>query len=209
MLYLGKIWNTTGVFVLLRIGKSIKNMNLANRITLFRVVAICPMLIFLSFATKLSCFLACVFFVLAAISDFMDGYIARTQGQVTTFGKFLDPLADKLLICTALIELTALGFIPSWIVIIIIIREFLITGLRAVALDYGIVLAADTFGKWKTTFQISALIPLLLHYPYFGIPVHEIGIILLYIALFFTVLSGVNYCKSVYLEVANDKAKNL
>lgn len=184
-------------------------MNLANRITLFRVIAIIPMLICLSFATKLMCFFACLFFVLAAISDFMDGYIARTHGQVTNFGKFLDPLADKFLICTALIELTALGFVPSWVVIIIVVRELMITGLRAVALDYGIVLAADTYGKWKTGFQIAALIPLLLHFPYFGIPLHEIGIILLYIALFFTILSGVNYCKNIYLEVAKEEGEEV
>ena len=143
--------------------------------------------------------------MLAAASDFFDGYIARKTGQITTLGKFLDPLADKLLICTVLIEMTALGWVPSWIVNVIVVRELAVTGLRAVAVDHGIVIAADTFGKWKTMFQVFAITPLVLHYPYFGIPMHEIGILLLYVALFFTVLSGVNYFLSFCRDIGKSE----
>ena len=180
---------------------SFKKINLANRITLFRVGIILPILILLHFPSKFTTFLACLCFAIAAVSDFFDGYIARKTGQVTTLGKFLDPLADKLLICTVLISLSSLGWISSWIVNIIVARELAVTGLRAVAIEYGIVLAADIYGKWKTGFQIAAIAPLILHYPYFEVPVHETGMILLYIALFFTVISGVNYFMSFYKEL--------
>lgn len=181
---------------------TVKNLNLATKITLLRIVIIIPVIMLLSLATKFATFLACAFFVLAALSDLLDGYIARRYGQVTTLGKFLDPLADKLLICTILIELCSLAWIPAWAVHLVVVRELAVTGLRAVAADHGVVLAADTYGKWKTTFQILAIIPLMLHYSYFGIPMHSIGMFLLYIALFFTVLSGFNYfytfCKDTH-----------
>lgn len=180
---------------------AVKNLNLATKITLLRIVIIIPVLMLLSSATKFACFLACLLFVIAALSDFIDGYIARNYGQVTSLGKFLDPLADKFLICTVLIELCSLGWIPAWAVHIIIVRELAVTGLRAVAVDYGIVLAADTFGKWKTTFQILACIPLMLHYTYLGINLHQIGIILLYAAVFFTILSGCNYFYRFCLDI--------
>ena len=176
-------------------------MNLANRITLFRICIIVPILVLLHFPSKITTFFACAFFMVASASDFADGYIARKTGQITALGKFLDPLADKLLICTVLIEMVALGWVSSWIVIVIVVREIAVTGLRAVAVEQGTVLAADTYGKWKTMFQLLAITPLLLHYPYFGIPVHEIGTMVLYVALFFTVLSGVNYFVSFYRDV--------
>lgn len=190
--------------MLARIFASYKQMNLANRITLFRVGIIIPILILLYFPSKITTFMACIFFIFAAVSDFVDGYIARKTGQVTTLGKFLDPLADKLLICTVLVAMTSLGWVSSWIVNVIIARELAVTGLRAVAVDNGIILAADTYGKWKTTFQLSAIIPLLFHYPYFGIPLHEIGTVVLYVALFFTVFSGVNYFLSFYRSICKN-----
>lgn len=190
--------------MLARILTAFNKINLANRITLFRVGIIVPILILLYFPSKITTFLACVFFIFAAVSDFFDGYIARKTGQVTTLGKFLDPLADKLLICTVLIAMTSLGWVSSWIVNTIIVRELAVTGLRAVAVDSGIILAADTYGKWKTTFQLLAIIPLLFHYPYFGIPMHEMGTWLLYVALFFTVFSGVNYFLSFYKSICKN-----
>lgn len=181
---------------------AVKNLNLATKITFLRIIIIIPILMLLSLGTKLFCFVACALFVIAALSDFIDGYIARHYGQITTLGKFLDPLADKLLICTILVELTSLDWIPAWTVHVVIVRELAITGLRAVAADHGVVLAADTYGKWKTTFQILAVIPLMLHYSYLGINLHQLGMVLLYIAVFFTVLSGYNYfytfCRQTY-----------
>ena len=178
----------------------LKNMGWANRITLMRVVAIIPILVLINFPNVYTCWIAMILFALAAISDFVDGYIARKEKQVTNFGKFLDPLADKLLICSILVEMVGLGWVPAWIVNIIIIRELAVTGLRAVAADKGVVIAADWYGKWKTTFQIIAMIPLLIHYPFLGLPMHTIGSFVLYIALILTIFSGCNYFYLFYCD---------
>ncbi len=176
------------------------NMGWANRITLMRIGAIIPILILIHFPNIYTCWIAMILFSLAAISDFVDGYIARREQQVTNFGKFLDPLADKLLICSILVEMVGLGWVPAWIVNIIIIRELAVTGLRAVAADKGVVIAADWYGKWKTTFQITAMIPLLIHYDFLGIPMHMLGTVVLYIALVLTIFSGGNYFYLFYRD---------
>ena len=175
-------------------------MGWANRITLMRCGAIIPILILINFPNIYTCWISMILFVLAAISDFVDGYIARKEQQVTNFGKFLDPLADKLLICAILVEMVGLGWVPAWIVNIIIIRELAVTGLRAVAADKGVVIAADWYGKWKTTFQIIAMVPLLIHYDFMGIPMHTLGSLILYIALVLTIFSGCNYFYQFYRE---------
>ena len=175
-------------------------MGWANRITLMRCGAIIPILILINFPNIYTCWISMILFVLAAISDFVDGYIARKEQQVTNFGKFLDPLADKLLICAILVEMVGLGWVPAWIVNIIIIRELSVTGLRAVAADKGVVIAADWYGKWKTTFQIIAMVPLLIHYDFMGIPMHTLGTLILYIALVLTIFSGCNYFYQFYRE---------
>ena len=140
-----------------------KKMGWANRITLMRIGAVLPILLLMHFPSLWTCWTAMFIFLAAAISDFLDGYIARKEKQVTNFGKFLDPLADKLLICSILIEMVGLRWVPAWVVIVIIMRELAVTGLRAVAADKGIVIAADRFGKWKTVLQIIALAPLIVH----------------------------------------------
>lgn len=167
--------------------------NLANMITLIRVFFVVPIVVLLSFEGPASCLLAAVLFVLASVTDFVDGHIARKENMVTNFGKFLDPLADKLLICSVLVMCSSLGWIPAWITIVIIARELAVTGLRAMAADEGIVIAADKYGKVKTVFQIIALVPLVIHYPLLGLDVHGIGLLILYLALLLTVFSGVNY----------------
>ena len=175
-------------------------MGWANRITLMRCGAIIPILILIHYPNIYTCWIAMFLFLLAAISDFVDGYIARKEQQVTNFGKFLDPLADKLLICAILVEMVGLGWVQAWIVNIIIIRELAVTGLRAVAADKGVVIAADWYGKWKTTFQIIAMVPLLIHYDFMGIPMHLLGTLILYIALVLTIFSGCNYFYQFYRE---------
>ncbi len=180
----------------------LKELNWANRITLLRVGAIVPIWILLQFPGRITCWLAAVFFVAAAVSDFLDGYIARREGQITNFGKFLDPLADKLLICCVLIEMVGLGWVPGWVTVLIVMRELAVTGLRAVAADNGMVIAADRYGKIKTVLQIVALVPLLIHYPVWGLPVHGLGIFILYIALLLTLLSGINYFYRFYCDWA-------
>ena len=130
-------------------------------------------------------------FIAAAITDTLDGQIARRCNLVTTFGKFMDPLADKLLVCSAMIALVDQGRIPAWIVIIIIAREFIISGFRLVAADNGIVIAASYWGKFKTVFQMLMVIVLILNIPnsFFAV----LGTVLTYIALALTVVSLIDY----------------
>ena len=167
--------------------------NLPNSLTIFRIALIPVLVFFLLSPTKLSSFLAVVIFSIASITDWLDGYIARKQGIVTTLGKFLDPIADKLLVAAALIMLVGLGRVPAWMVVIIIGREIAVTGLRSIASSEGIVIAASDLGKGKTIFQISALIGLLIHYKYFGIDFQATGMAILWIALVMTAWSGFDY----------------
>jgi CDP-diacylglycerol--glycerol-3-phosphate 3-phosphatidyltransferase len=136
---------------------------------------------------------AAVIFILAAATDGLDGYIARKRHQVTVLGKFMDPLADKLLVSAALISLVELGEVPAWIAWIILGREFAVTGLRAIASADGVVISASKLGKIKTVTQVISISAILLHdWPFslIGIP---FGQPVLYIALFFTVISGIDY----------------
>jgi CDP-diacylglycerol--glycerol-3-phosphate 3-phosphatidyltransferase len=167
--------------------------NLPNCLTLTRIFAAPLVVVLLYHEGPFVCFCAALLFMLASITDLLDGHIARRDNLVTSFGKFLDPLADKVLICSVLIMLTYLNWISAWITILIVCRELLVTGLRAMAAGEGIVIPADTFGKWKTTLQSLAIVPLTIHYPVLGFNVHSLGEFLLYIALALTVVSGVNY----------------
>ena len=134
---------------------------------------------------------AAAIFILASITDFLDGKIARKYNLVTNFGKFMDPLADKLLVCSALIALVDFDKVAAWIVIIIIAREFIISGFRLIASDNGVVIAASYWGKFKTTFQMLMVIVLILNIqmPFFQI----LGVILTYVALILTVVSLIDY----------------
>jgi len=145
--------------------------------------------------------LAMLIFILAALSDLLDGFIARRYNLVTNMGKFLDPLADKMLVLAALVMLTKLDWLEAWIVILIIEREIMVTGLRAIAMEKGIVIAADRFGKIKTILQIVALCPLILHYTWFGYDPRWLGMVLIYIALLVTIFSGLNYVYKFYQAV--------
>ena len=167
--------------------------NMPNCLTLMRICATPLVVVLLYYEGPITCFIAALLFTLASITDLLDGHIARRDNLVTSFGKFLDPLADKVLICSVLIMLTYLNWIAAWVTILIVCRELLVTGLRAVAADEGIVIEADKFGKWKTTLQVIAIVPLTIHYPLMGIDAHGLGKFLLYIALALTVVSGVNY----------------
>jgi CDP-diacylglycerol--glycerol-3-phosphate 3-phosphatidyltransferase len=172
--------------------------NLANKITLLRVLMTPLVVVLLYFEGPVLCILAACAFVLASITDWIDGYIARRENIVTSLGKFLDPLADKILICSVLIMFVKLGWASAWVVIVIVCRELVVTGLRAMASDAGVCLAADKFGKAKTVLQITAIVPLMLHYPVAGVAFSPLGEVLLYIALAMTVFSGVNYCCDFY-----------
>ena len=134
-----------------------------------------------------------ILFIIAAVTDLLDGYIARKYGIVTRMGKLLDPLADKLIVSTAMIMLIPIGRIPAWIVAIIIIRDLSVDGLRSIASTEGFVIHASRLGKRKTLCQIFAVSALLIHYPLFGVSAHAVGIVILYLALILTVWSGVDY----------------
>lgn len=168
-------------------------MNLANKITVFRVFLVPIFMLVLYSDIPYSTYIAAVVFIFASLTDTLDGYIARSRNMITDFGKFIDPLADKMLVSAALISLVELGKIPGWVVVIIIAREFTITGFRVIAASGGITIAASSLGKIKTVTQLVAIIALLINnYPFslIGLP---FDMILLYTSLFFTVLSGVDY----------------
>lgn len=131
-------------------------MNLANKITLLRIILIPLFLFFIYSNIEYNMIISTVIFVIASITDYLDGYVARSRNEVTNFGKFLDPLADKLMVTAAFISLVELGRIEGWIIFIIIAREFAITGFRAVAASDGLVIAASIWGKIKTVTQIIA-----------------------------------------------------
>ena len=133
-------------------------MNLPNTITLSRLILTAAFVIFVAWESTWGHITALILFIIAAASDFVDGWLARKMNLVTPLGKLLDPLADKILVCAAFVFLTAKGVCPVWITALIIGREFLVTGLRQIAIEAGQVLAADNLGKWKTTFQLTYLI---------------------------------------------------
>lgn len=167
-------------------------MNVPNCLTILRVLMI-PVFVVFMLADILGGgdkYVAGTIFIIASLTDFLDGYLARKNNQVTVFGKFMDPLADKLLVCSALICLVELEMMPSWIVIIIVAREFIISGFRLVAAERGIVIAASYWGKFKTASQMIMII--LLIFDLGGI-FNTIAQILVYVSLILTVVSLVDY----------------
>jgi CDP-diacylglycerol--glycerol-3-phosphate 3-phosphatidyltransferase len=167
--------------------------NSPNQLTLYRIASIPVLILLLLFSNKLSAFLAAIVFSAASVTDLLDGLFARRRGLESTFGKFLDPVADKLLISAALIMLIPHGRVPAWIAFVIIGREIAVTGLRAILAEKGVVMGAEQLGKYKTGFQVGAIIPLLIHYRYINIDFHGVGEVLLWIALILTLWSGAKY----------------
>ncbi len=168
-------------------------MNLANKITIIRILMIPVFMFFLLSNIQNGQYIAAIIFIIAATTDGLDGYIARSRNQITTFGKFMDPLADKLLVSAALISMIELDMVKAWVVVVIIAREFAITGLRVIAASNGITIAANWLGKIKTITQLIAIILLLLNnYPFrlLNIPLDKI---MLNVAVIFTIISGINY----------------
>lgn len=164
-------------------------MNLPNKLTFLRILMV-PIFVILMYCDFDNARLyATIVFAIASFTDFLDGYLARKQGLVTNFGKFADPLADKILVCAALICLTEMGDIPAWGVIIIIAREFAVTGLRVIAASENITIAASKLGKFKTVSQLISMIILLSDNSKF----YSIGLILFYVAVIFTIVSGIDY----------------
>jgi CDP-diacylglycerol---glycerol-3-phosphate 3-phosphatidyltransferase len=182
--------------------------NLPNALTVARMFAVPVMVVLLwDEPTRVQSYLACAVFVIAMLTDILDGYLARKWNLVSMAGAFLDPLADKLMVATTMVMLVAIGWLPAWIAALIICRELTITALRTVALSEGLSLPADSLGKFKTAFQSTALGYLLWHYdttlfPGFTISASSAGYILMLIAVGFTILSAVNYLRNFFRHAA-------
>ena len=172
-------------------------MNLPNKLTVLRVILI-PFFVLslMVFGGRIQLlrYLAASIFIVASLTDMLDGKIARKYNLVTNFGKFMDPLADKLLVCSALICLVELGQLPAWMVIVIVSREFIISGFRLVASDNGVVIAASYWGKFKTTFQMFAVILLILDMPALSV----LTTLFVWAAFALTLISLVDYIAKNY-----------
>jgi len=176
--------------VLARLKVLIKDPNV---LTLFRIIAT-PLIVLLLLApNRFTTVAAALVFSVAAITDYFDGYLARRYGLVSNLGKVMDPVADKLLVSSSLIMMTSLGWIPAWVVCIIIGRELAVTGLRNIIAENKQDVSASNLGKFKTAFQIAAIIPLLIHYTYLRVNFHLIGMFFLWAALIYTLWSGIDY----------------
>jgi len=167
-------------------------MNIANQLTLFRIILTVPFMFFLSMGAKdnLNNFkeIASIIFVVAAITDFFDGYLARKKNMVTDFGKIMDPLADKILVVSALLIFVELAYIPAWMVILILTRDSLVAGIRNVAASKGEVIAAGPLGKYKTATQMISIVLIIF------LGNHPLTFLLMLIPVVLTIWSGVDYC---------------
>ncbi|MDR2939934.1 MAG: CDP-diacylglycerol--glycerol-3-phosphate 3-phosphatidyltransferase [Clostridiales bacterium] len=171
-------------------------MNLPNKITIFRICLIPVFLIVLLgpfFGPNTSRTIATIIFIIASATDALDGHIARSRNLITNFGKFMDPLADKLLVSSALIAMVELNDLSSWVVILIISREFIITAFRTIAADKKIVIAASNWGKVKTTTQMIMIVVILANLKAYFAPFEIIGTILIILSIIFTLISAIDY----------------
>jgi len=184
--------------------KVIKIVSDPNKLTLFRIVASPVIIVFMLYPNRFCAFMAALVFSIAATTDYFDGFFARRNGLVSNFGKAMDPLADKLMISSPLIMMASHGWVPAWMVCLIIGRELAVTALRSVIAEKGEDISASNLGKYKTGFQIAAIIPLLLHYPYFTINMQAIGAVMIWCALVFTLWSGYDYFKRFKILFLNE-----
>jgi CDP-diacylglycerol---glycerol-3-phosphate 3-phosphatidyltransferase len=178
-----------------------ETFNLPNTITLMRISVVPFLFILLANPGEFWSLIIAILFVIASVTDFFDGYVARKYHMITTMGKFLDPIADKIIVNTAMILMIPIGRIPAWIVAITIIRDLIVDVIRSIASAEGIYIQASILGKQKTLTQIIAVTALMIHYSIFGINAHVVGTIIIYFALFLTIYSGVDYFIKLYQSV--------
>lgn len=189
--------------------------NLPNLITMFRIAIIPAVCWFLHLGGPLDSFIAAVLFSLAAISDFFDGYLARKRNLISVVGKFLDPLADKLIVMATIVMMVPMGRVEAWICIVLIAREITITGLRSIATTEGLIMAASDSGRYKTAFQLVGILCLMIHYPYtidyffFSAPINFqiVGEWLIYISLGFSLFSAALYFRDFTRAILVREAK--
>ena len=174
-------------------------LSLPNGVTILRIVAIPIILVLLFYMGRGYQLLTALLFFGAAVTDTIDGYLARRRGMVTTLGIFLDPLADKLLIVTTLIALIPAREIPVWMVIVIVGREIAVTGLRGIAVSQGIIISASALGKYKTVFESASIFFLILNGSYSFLNFRPVGMFFLWVALGIAIVSGVDYFRK-YLK---------
>lgn len=172
--------------------------NLPNTISMLRIGVIPILFLLLLSPGRVMSLVIAILFIAAALTDLLDGYVARRYQIVTTMGKFLDPIADKLIVNTAMILMIPIGRIPAWIVAVIVIRDFAVDGIRTIASSERIFIQASPLGKRKTLCQIFAVSALMIHYPFIGVDAHMVGMVILYIALILTVVSGIDYFVKFY-----------
>ncbi len=191
-------------------------VNLPNMLTMLRIVLIPVALWLIAEGTPAACFWASMVYAVSSITDFLDGWLARRMGLISVLGKFLDPLADKLLVISALIAMVAMSRVPAWAVILIVAREVSITSLRVIAMSEGVEMAASRGGKDKAALQMVAVFMLMMHYSYdldFGLfqahtDFHEVGLVLLYVSVVFAITSAGEYVK-LFVEAVENKEKRL
>lgn len=191
-------------------------VNLPNMLTMLRIVLIPLALWLIADGSRRACFWAGAVYTISAFTDFLDGWLARRMGLISVLGKFLDPLADKLLVISSLVVMVAMERVPAWAVIIIVARELSVTSLRVIAIGEGVEMAASQGGKEKAALQMIAVLLLMLHYPYvidFGVvslPVdfNVVGLYSLYISVFFAIWSGGEYVK-LFVDAVEMKEKRL
>jgi CDP-diacylglycerol---glycerol-3-phosphate 3-phosphatidyltransferase len=177
--------------------------HLPNFLTLGRLVLVPPLVALLFFGGRLPSAVAAGVFLVASLTDFFDGFTARRFNVESSFGRFLDPIADKVLVTSALIMLISLGRVPAWVVMLIITREVAVSALRAITKSWDTTLQPSRIGKLKTVMQFTAIVPLIIHYDYmFIVPLnfHLIGTVFIYIALALTLWSGIDYFVKFYRE---------
>jgi CDP-diacylglycerol---glycerol-3-phosphate 3-phosphatidyltransferase len=185
--------------------------NLPNLVTMGRVLFVPGVLYFMDNYSPVRSLIAAMLYLIASVGDGVDGYLARSRGQVSVLGKFLDPVADKLMVTAVMVYMVALGRVPSWLVVVLIARDLAITGLRSIASSEGIVIAASRGGKIKTALQFVGLIMLLVHfrYPLLGLGINidfnKTGLAVLYVSLVASLISGVDYVVGFFRTLGETK----